>query len=244
MIGVVRHGEREDDLPRNRKTMSEVYFDPALSSVGENQSQATGKYIAEYLRRRGLDESFCRIRIISSPFLRTLQTASIIADELKCKKVEIWDPLCEELKEDLFKSFPIPHLNFYIHDTKILHEKFLKNKITKFVKIDDPEEILKPINFPEKERKNHFISSSSRAKLALEYLLHNSFSTDDDTSNLVPTQVVILVTHAFYLEPFVQFFSPEVTHCKDRNYCSIAFAKRCNNSWKLIENCSSDHLLH
>ena len=242
MICVVRHGAREDDLPRNRKAISDVSFDPALSRFGEVQSQASGKYIAEYLRRTGIDETSCNIRIISSPFLRTLQTASIIADELKLTHVEIWDPICEELKEDLFESFPIPHLNFYVHEMKFIVDKFIKVQNIKLLKLDDPAKLLKPLNFPEKQGKNGMGSPSYRARLALDFVIGDEFTQDNDASIKAISHVIILVTHAFFLQPFVQYFSPEA-HCKDRNYCAIAFAKRRDNSWVLAQNCSSDHLI-
>ena len=244
MIAVVRHGAREDDLPRNRKSKSDINLDPALSSIGENQARDTGKYIAEYLRRRSLDGLSCSIRIISSPFLRTLQTAAIIADELKLKqtRIEVWDPICEELKEDLFQSFPIPNLNFSVKDKKVIFDKLLKTKKINLMRLEDPEEIITPSSFPEKEGHKHFGSPSFRAKTALEYLICNQVQQDHDNSREVNSNVVILVTHAFFLQPFVQYFSPK-HQCKDRDYCSIAWAKCCDNQWTLAENCSSDHLI-
>ena len=242
MLAVVRHGAREDDLPRNRKQNSEVYFDPALSSLGEVQSQATGKYMAEYFRRKGFLDISTSIRIISSPFLRTLQTAVIIADELRCKEVQIWNPICEELKENLFESFPIPHLNFYLHDVKFIQEKFLKGKKIKLIEMEDPEEILTPLAFPENEARNSSSKPSTRAKLSIDYILQNQFSHYSNDSNELLPQIIILVTHAFFLDPFVQYFSRE-THCNDRNYCSISLAKHFDNSWKLVENCSSEHII-
>ena len=242
MIAVVRHGAREDDLPRNRKLKSDIIFDPALSNVGENQSRDTGKYIAEYLRRRSLDGLSWTIRIISSPFLRTLQTAAIIADELKQTKIEVWDPICEELKEDLFKSYPIPYLNFSVKDKNFIFDEFLKTKKINLMRLEDPEEIITPSSFPEKEGHKHFGSPSFRAKTALEYLICNQFHQDHDNLREQNSHVVILVTHAFFLQPFVKYFSPK-NQCKDREYCSIAWAKCCDNKWTLAENCSSEHLI-
>ena len=108
--------------------------------------------------------------------------------------------------------------------------------------MDDPEKLVKPLDFPEKQGKNGIGSPSYRAKLALDYIISNEFTEDDTDSAKVMSPVIILVTHAFFLQPFVQHFSPK-DHCKDRNYCAIAFAKRSDNSWGLAQNCSSDHLI-
>lgn len=55
-------------------------------------------------------------------------------------------------------------------------------------------------------------------------------------------EIIILVTHAFYLNIFFKYFSPEDNH-KDWDYCSIGVAQKNNcTGWKLVENCSSNHL--
>ncbi len=71
-IWIVRHGNREDfQNPGWAKTASRP-FDPALSADGETQAKEVG------LSLQG--ESVHRV--FASPFLRTIQTASHIADAL------------------------------------------------------------------------------------------------------------------------------------------------------------------
>ena len=71
-IWIVRHGNREDfQNPGWAKTASRP-FDPALSADGETQAKEVG------LSLQGEQVH----RVFASPFLRTIQTASHIADAL------------------------------------------------------------------------------------------------------------------------------------------------------------------
>ena len=124
MIAILRHGEREDDST-NRKRRSTIGYDPSLSELGEEQARMTGRYISEEYLSKENSHLRNNLKIISSPFLRTLQTAVIIAREVKCQRIDVWDPICEELKEDIFDFFPLPHINFYLHGIKFISEHFL-----------------------------------------------------------------------------------------------------------------------
>ena len=104
MIAIVRHGEREDDST-NKKRRSAIGYDPSLSEIGEQQARLTGRYILEKYLLKENSHMRDNLKIISSPFLRTLQTAAIIAREVKCQRIDVWDPICEELKEDIFDFF-------------------------------------------------------------------------------------------------------------------------------------------
>ena len=250
MIVIVRHGAREDDVP-NRKRKSEVIYDPSLSSLGEDQSHITGKYIANKFMSNVDNRIENTVMIISSPFLRTLQTAVIIAREINCTKVHVWDPMCEELKDDLFDCFPLPGINFYMHDIKILGEKFFKGNDVEITKIEDPDGIILPCHYPEKKENKMSNIPVVRAQNALDYLIKTFFSRNVGITN--PSinktgiesspEVLILVGHAFFLSVFVKHFSPQ-TNCKDRNYCALSVAKMMNyKEWKLVQNCSSEHLI-
>ena len=71
-IWIVRHGNREDfQNPGWAKTAPRPY-DPALSADGETQAKEVG------LSLQGEQIDF----VFASPFLRTIQTASHIADAL------------------------------------------------------------------------------------------------------------------------------------------------------------------
>ena len=71
-IWVVRHGNREDFQNPGWARTAQRPYDPALSADGETQAQEVGLS----LRAEPID---C---IFASPFLRTIQTASHIADAL------------------------------------------------------------------------------------------------------------------------------------------------------------------
>ncbi len=71
-IWIVRHGNREDFQNPGWTRTAQRPFDPALSPDGETQAQEVG----HSLQSEPID------RIFASPFLRTIQTASHIADAL------------------------------------------------------------------------------------------------------------------------------------------------------------------
>lgn len=250
MIAIVRHGAREDDFP-NKKRKSEVSYDPCLSSLGEDQSHITGKYIANNFLSNIDNRKESNVMIISSPFLRTLQTAVIIAHEINCTHVQVWDPMCEELKDDLFDCFPLPSINFYIHDIKIIGDKFFKGHNVEIKKLEDPDGIVLPCHYPERKENKKSNLPVVRARNALAYLIKTLFSRNvrstnpsiNKTVNEHSSEFLILVGHAFFLSVFVKRFSPQ-TNCKDRNYCALSVAKMINDKeWKLVENCSSEHLI-
>ncbi len=72
IIWIVRHGNREDFHNTGWAKTAERPHDPALSPDGEDQARELGAS----LRGQSVD------RIFASPYLRTLQTASHIADAL------------------------------------------------------------------------------------------------------------------------------------------------------------------
>ena len=71
-IWIVRHGNREDFQNPGWSKTAQRPFDPALSADGETQAREVG------LSLRG-EQVHC---VFASPFLRTIQTASHIADTL------------------------------------------------------------------------------------------------------------------------------------------------------------------
>ena len=71
-IWIIRHGNREDFQNPGWAKTAQRPFDPALSPDGETQAKEVG--------RRLQDEPIhC---VFASPFLRTIQTASHIAEAL------------------------------------------------------------------------------------------------------------------------------------------------------------------
>ena len=76
LLFFVRHGERLDDVKTTKKPKIEFDFDPPLSETGKQQALQAGKNIHKYIESQGFSDA--PIKYISSPFIRTLQTASYL----------------------------------------------------------------------------------------------------------------------------------------------------------------------
>ena len=253
IIAIVRHGAREDDGSPNEDRKSNIKQDPALSSLGEMQARATGQYfLKKYLCNPTSGSNQNNVRIISSPFLRTLQTAVNIAWEVNCERIEVWDPICEQLGVDTFDAYPLPRLNYYLNSLSYIQETLFGGKYIDVVRMEDPERIMSSSCYPERKPWDGSDDWNRRVRASIEYLIKTQFtkilanrdketcknySIDEDH----PT-VLLLVTHAFFLDPFVKYFNTEATH-KDWKNCAIGVAEATDiNKWKLVENVSSDHL--
>ena len=83
---LIRHGERADKVNYEKQGIKiEQFLDPPLTPQGFEQAQDTGLHFKKYLAEHGYDS----IVIESSPFLRTMQTASIVAKHLGIEKIKI-----------------------------------------------------------------------------------------------------------------------------------------------------------
>jgi len=71
---VIRHGERQHLAEsRGGKSNSKPFLDDSLTNLGRQQAEATGLYLRELLKGKR------SLLVLSSPMLRTVQTASIMA---------------------------------------------------------------------------------------------------------------------------------------------------------------------
>ena len=92
MIYIVRHGERADDtLSKVEKAKIIADYDPHLTELGVLQSEAAGKEILKFTeevsQREKLNSKSLKYIVVSSPFLRCVQTAATIARTLGPEKV-------------------------------------------------------------------------------------------------------------------------------------------------------------
>ncbi len=94
-VWVVRHGLRRDFIDRQWAQTSENPYDPPLHMDGKTQAEETG------YRLEGEPIDY----IFTSPFLRTIQTAEIIANRLN-KRFFVEDGISEWLKADEFSHQP------------------------------------------------------------------------------------------------------------------------------------------
>lgn len=96
-LWIARHGERQDHADSNwyRSSHSSFPFDPPLSAKGQIQAQALGQ------RLQGENINY----IFASPFLRTVQTAHIVAEVLDLP-IQLEPGLGEFLTRYSFPSLP------------------------------------------------------------------------------------------------------------------------------------------
>ena len=83
---MIRHGERADNVPYEAMGIEmEEIQDPPLTPRGIDQAICTDKFFKQYFEENGYTD----IVIESSPFLRSLQTASEVAKILGTKEIKI-----------------------------------------------------------------------------------------------------------------------------------------------------------
>lgn len=115
-IWLIRHGERADLADKNWAAAAaaaaaggegERRYDPPLTRLGVLTAYVTGKTLAR-MRTPGAVPQL----VITSPFLRCLQTATQIARNCNGCPIAIEPGICEYIAEDLFNGvFPGPMLS-------------------------------------------------------------------------------------------------------------------------------------
>jgi broad specificity phosphatase PhoE len=96
-VWIARHGNRVDFVDPDWVNRTDRPYDPPLSEDGEEQA----RQLAERLTDEGIG------RVVSSPFLRTLQTAHIVADRIDTP-VSVEPGVCEWLNPAWFDTKPEP----------------------------------------------------------------------------------------------------------------------------------------
>lgn len=72
----LRHGERSDQAPPERRIYHEILYDPPLTELGHSQAEKAGAYLSSYLANLG------SIKLVSSPMIRCVQTLSHLSSKL------------------------------------------------------------------------------------------------------------------------------------------------------------------
>ncbi len=127
-IWIVRHGNREDFQNPGWSRTAQRPFDPALSADGETQAREVGLSL----------QSEQVHRVFASPFLRTIQTASHIADALNL-------PVC--LEPGLGEILP------NVESTPALLPEVERKQ--RFPRIDEDYTALKELSYPESSEEGH-----------------------------------------------------------------------------------------
>jgi broad specificity phosphatase PhoE len=214
LIIVMRHGEREDDQSikkENEKVTKFNEYDPALTNNGVNQAKSIGNQLREFFQSElfsNQDVSKLKIKIYSSPFLRTLMTASSVIDGImngdhdKYQEVDsnIYNGLYEYLNDRHFKNHPHDFLEINGKNENI-HISSLKEKFTWKTDSDNLP------NFPET-----LDESITRYNRAIEKL-KNEFEKDYNHD------IMIIVTHGYGVQVMASFlYIPDEFFIVD--YCS------------------------
>jgi len=139
IVYTVRHGERLDHIDEKWITTSKRPFDPPLSSRGFRQAKEVG----EKLLKDSVDINV----IYCSPFQRTLQTASEIAQVLK-KRIKIEQGLAESIRKEAVAKWEEKEKTKWPL-LKLLTEEEIKKE---FPLVDFDHKSTAQTNFPEEEQ--------------------------------------------------------------------------------------------
>jgi Fructose-2,6-bisphosphatase len=119
MIFILRHGERADNCGPEEFNKIECLHDPHLTEFGKIQAQAAGKtlqsFIQESYEKGYLETRNPQIVMVSSPFLRCIQTASHILDTFEPKDIYqgsifIDEGVSEYLGKEFYDKDPLDEL--------------------------------------------------------------------------------------------------------------------------------------
>lgn len=115
----IRHGERADLAPE-KGVEYDIKADPPLTPLGVTQAEETGRYLKEYIARGNFDE----VHIECSGFIRTIQTATLIAKHAGLNKPKIQYKYAEWLIPSVYETNPMPELYIRNRDKDYLRKTF------------------------------------------------------------------------------------------------------------------------
>lgn len=231
MIIVTRHGERADWYEAE-KAKIEVPFDPHLTGVGEKQAFDTGRHIKKLIAayESKINEKGIQAIVIASPFLRTIQTAELIAKSLNVYNETIYidDALAEYLEEGVefaTKKDILKELYSRINPTST---KYFSSKIADtFVK---DEKLLYP-EYPSQEYRE-----TKRVAVYLETI-------KDRFKEFSPTKhVFVLVTHQFVVEAALEYYRLPVFSPSFCGYVHIEYDHLDMTKFTVLNSGENSHL--
>lgn len=106
-IFLYRHGERSDLAPPSRRIPHDIIHDPPLTTTGHLQAEAAANFLQSQLSSNN------RIRLVSSPMIRCIQTLEKLAYKLKLP-IHLQEGFGESFQED----FGSPLSSIYIRINK------------------------------------------------------------------------------------------------------------------------------
>jgi broad specificity phosphatase PhoE len=217
MIFAIRHGQRADDPLAKDLVPIELEFDPPLSKNGILQAKLTGIYMREMIER--MKGGPKKVIVLSSPFLRCIQTAINLADGLANfhkETIYICDEIAEIQKTKFFKKDVLPDLHFRqekmdlkyfeLPDGRVINVKeksFLKKSSSTTLYVKNA-----PM-FPEAINDCFLRFKKARKNITQKYLKK---SLND--------VIVILVTHSIGVQCLIHELEPE-KEIPQIDYCSL-----------------------
>lgn len=85
----VRHGESEINIMDKTLPEYQTWVNPPLTLEGKRQVEITGNFLFENLKK------YNNVKVITSPFLRTLETSRGLTDKLSVSQIIIDDKIVE-----------------------------------------------------------------------------------------------------------------------------------------------------
>jgi broad specificity phosphatase PhoE len=175
---VMRHGERMDCVDENQQKFHK--HDPELTEKGYKQAFSIGEQILFFLTENNKSLSKMKIRIVSSPFARTLQTAKGVIETLQWadKCITTDNGLSEYIKKDGFSSNPSNFLELLNHNQMLLKE-FTD------IKIEAAQPSLELPTYPEPFDKCLFRYRETHKRLVEKFIVQEN------------VDLLIIVTHGY-----------------------------------------------
>ena len=131
---MVRHSERADNAGQEEKSLIENEMDPHMTKRGGEMAQVTGKHLKEWLA----EEKFELVVIESSPWLRCLQTASIIAKEIGIEQIRCNFMYGEWVSEKYYSEQPVGKLTIQTQPLDEVRQKYLNDIKIEVIKPGQP----------------------------------------------------------------------------------------------------------
>ena len=205
MIFVIRHGERSDQVIKRDENQIQLKYDPPITELGKKQSFVTG-HVIQSLVNEGYEKGLIKTSkpeyiIVSSPFLRCLQTAYHLAESLDKNAI---------YKDTIFYEEGIGEfLGDNLFDDHVLQKLYIRSRSEDEVKQKIPYKLSEGFVNPDKhivypKYPENAVIGFDRVKACysgiLEHYMHKI--------NLQSDKVLVIVTHAFGIYSVLQAHIP------------------------------------
>ena len=175
-IYIIRHGDRWDYAHRDWKETAERVGDPSLSTLGHEQAREVGKHLDDEFFNEDVHAD--QITVLSSPFLRTVQTTNEMLAQIKKTEGNVADTV--KIKPE-YSVFEFDLRNHGFHNSL----PDMDERKCYFPRLDESYETAFEPSLPE-DRKQFF----SRCDKAMKRI-SDTYPLEDEKN-----RVVIIVTHA------------------------------------------------